>query len=153
MSFGLRVGVMSAMLGFATPGFAAWQAGLSDEDEGQIFVASVTDTGGALRLLCHGKTFNLRFEPADTGKGDEPLNQSFKLVLKVDGEQAANLTLAYEAMDGALATSIAKTAPFLARLKAGARLEISDPGGRYPTARFTLAKAGASIGKLEKACR
>ena len=153
MSFGLRAALLMVAVGAALPALADWEAGLSDEEEGQIYVASVSDTGGALRLLCHGKSFNLRFEPADPGKGDEPLNKSFKLDFLVDDQRVTALTLAYEAMDGALAARIAKTAPLLARLKAGGQLEILDPGGRYPPARFTLAKAATSIGKLEKACR
>ncbi len=153
MSLLVRTFVSIFVIGSASPTLAAWTAEYSEEEGGKLFVADVESKSGILRILCNGKDFNLRFEPSDPGKGEEPHNQKFMLKFAVDGELNRDILLAYEAMDGALATNISKAHPLLAAAKRGSLLTITDPSGRYKRATFTLAGAARALTKLERNCR
>lgn len=145
----------------ATPALAgdceAWKAGLEQEEEGMMMTASIcaTDRPDDLLLItCGGEDkLGLRFLPT-TGddfppKGDMNYRASF---IFASGALSAEVTLRYEAMDGALTATPRRDSDLIRVLKSSGWLTVTDKAGVLPKATFTLKGSSAAIGKVERAC-
>lgn len=145
----------------ATPALAddceAWRAGLEQDEGGQMMTASICASDrpdDVLLVTCGGEDkIGLRFLPA-TGddfppRGDMNYRASFVFT---SGPLSAEVTLRYEAMDGALAATPRRDGDLVRGLKSAGPLTIGDKTGVLPKATFTLKGSSAAIGKVERAC-
>jgi hypothetical protein len=158
----MRVCCAAALaIALATPALAgdceAWKAGLSQEEEGMMMTASIcaADRPDDLLLItCGGEEkLGLRFLPA-TGddfppKGDMNYRASFVFA---SGELSAEISLRYEAMDGAMTATPRRNSDLVRVLKSAGPLTITDKTGVLPTETFDLKGSSKAIGKVEKAC-
>lgn len=145
----------------ATPALAgdceAWKAGLEQDEGGAMMTASICATDrpdDILQITFGGEDkLGLRFLPA-TGddfppKGDMSYRASFVFA---SGPLSAEVTLRYEAMDGALAATPRRDSDLVRILKSSDALTITDKTGVLPTATFELKGSSKAIGKVERAC-
>lgn len=136
----------------------AWSAGISEEEEGPVMVASVCVGAGAresnLLLKCGPEgRLSLRFlaaaaldfPPGDGGDFSSPLR------LSVDGE-AFDRPAHHEAMDGAMVSEFPITGPLAERLKAGRALTIAYPATAFEPLAFPLTGSKTAISTLAAAC-
>lgn len=153
---------LAVLLLFPSVAFAetcgAWNAGISEEEEGPVMVASVCMGTGTresnLFLKCGPEDrLSLRFlaaaaldfPPGDGGDFSSPLR------LSVDGE-AFDRPAHFEAMDGAMVSEFPITGPLVDRLKAGRALTIAYPATTFEPLAFPLTGSKAAIDKLAAAC-
>lgn len=145
----------------ATPVLAGdcqtWKAGLEQDEGGPMMTASICATNrpdDVLQMTCGGEDkIGLRFLPA-TGddfppKGDMNYRASFVFA---SGALSAEVTLRYEAMDGAMTATPRRDSDLVRILKSSGALTITDKTGVLPTATFELKGSSKAIGKVERAC-
>jgi hypothetical protein len=135
----------------------AWKAGIDMDEGGPTMVASICAAGQPeawLSVTCGGKgKVGLRFEPA-TGDDFPPggdLNYRPTLVFS-SGPLKAEISVRYEAMDGALAARPNRDSDLVRVLKSAGPLAVADKAGRLPIATFSLKGSSQAIGKVERAC-
>ncbi|HEV7251296.1 MAG TPA: hypothetical protein VGN93_30340 [Shinella sp.] len=134
-----------------------WSAGMSEEEEGRIMMASVCQAAGGknhdLFLKCGADgELSLRFlvQAADFPPGDGP-EFSSPLRLTVDGE-AFDRPAHHEAMDNAMVSDFPVKGPLVERLKAGKTLTVAYPETKLPPVAFPLKGSKAAIDTLLAAC-
>lgn len=134
-----------------------WSAGMSEEEEGRIMMASVCQAAGGknydLFLKCGGEgELSLRFlvQVADFPPGDGPEFLS-PLRLTVDGE-AFDRPAHHEAMDNAMVSDFPIKGPLVEGLKAGKTLNVAYPETKLPPIDFPLKGSKAAIETLVAAC-
>ncbi|SFM79117.1 hypothetical protein SAMN05192571_10653 [Pleomorphomonas diazotrophica] len=151
--------VLAAVL--ATPALAgdceAWKAGLEQDEGGMMMTASICATGrpdDILLITCGGEDkIGLRFLPM-TGDGFPPkgdMNHHATFIF-ASGALNAEITLRYEAMDGAMTATPRRDSELVRVLKSAGPLTVTDKSGVLPAAIFTLKGSSAAIGKVEQAC-
>lgn len=151
--------VLAAAL--ATPALAAdceaWKAGIEQDEGGPTMVASICASNrpdDALLLTCGGEDkIGLRFLPV-TGDAFPPggdMNYKSAFVF-ASGPLNAEITLRFEAMDGAMTATPRLDSDIVRILKSAGPLTVTDKSGVLPAATFTLKGSSKAIGMVERAC-
>ena len=156
-----RLCAAALVVALATPTFAAdcqaWRAGIEQDEGGPTMMASIcafNRPDDALLLTCGGEDkIGLRFLPM-TGDDFPPggdMNYKSAFVFS-SGPLNAEVTLHFEAMDGAMTATPRRDSDLVRILKSAGPLTITDRSGVLPAVTFTLKGSSKAIGMVERAC-
>lgn len=145
----------------ATPALAGdcdtWKAGIEQDEGGPTMIASICAANrpdDVLLVSCWSeKELGLRFLPM-TGDDFPPggdMNYESTFIF-ASGLLSAEVSLHYEAMDGALTATPRHDSELVRILESKGPLTVTDKTGVLPAATFILAGSSAAIGKVERAC-
>lgn len=158
----MRVFGMAALVAaLTTPALAgeceAWTAGLEPDEGGMMMTASIcaTDRPDDLLLItCGGEDkIGLRFLPTTSDDFPPRGDMDHKsVVVFTSGQLSAEITLRYEAMDGAMTATPRRDSELVRVLKSAGPLTVTDRAGLLSPTTFTLKGSSKAIGKVERAC-
>ncbi|MEO6012442.1 MAG: hypothetical protein ABIQ30_02510 [Devosia sp.] len=151
-----RLFLAAAFAAISTASLAAgWQSGMVEDEGGPVMQAWVDGDGGdvppELRLMC-GDQINVRYS-FGSGPGEEGREYPDPLKFDFDfGTETKTLTMQYEEMDGAFAAYIDTKDPFVALLKSGTGVRVSDPTGTWHDQLFPLQGSSKAVDAVLKSC-
>ena len=164
MSNSLRMAVAAASLAvasLATPASAQnqscdrWTSAVERREEGKALTASVCapgkDRDSILEIVCHGREVNIRYLVVINNDA-EPKFSKQPIEFKVDGD-VGEVSMAYEAMDGAFAGYFPTTSPLLTMLMSGKSVAVSATRERLRVPVFTLKGSRKAISRVISKCR
>lgn len=158
----MRIFAACLLLMSATPAFAedckSWTAQMEEDEGGPVMMAHICKRVPKgthdLIITCGGEdTLAVRYL-AITGDNFPPNDGDYSTDLEISaGQETFTQQAQFEAMDGALATSV-KRGAFVEVLGANQELLVQDLNskGKVPETTFTLKGAKKALAKLVKTC-
>lgn len=147
----------------ATPALAgqcdAWTAGLEPDEGGPTMTASVCEANrpdDLLLITCGGEDkIGLKLLSTAGAGADFPPHDDMDYrssFVFASGPLRAEVTLRYEAMDGAMTATPRRDSDLVRILKSAGPLTVTDKAGLLPAATFALKGSSKAIGRVERAC-
>lgn len=132
-----------------------WTAAVEQREEGKALTASVCapgkDRDSVLEIVCHGREVNIRYLVVIKNDA-EPKFSKQPIEFKVDGD-VGEVSMVYEAMDGAFAGYFPTTSPLLTLLMSGKLVAVSATRERLRVPVFTLKGSRKAISRVISKCR